>query len=273
MDYIQYKSDRYAYIFQVLFYSIMLYLGINYTKFYFSMDKEFGIIEFAGAFGLFITSLVLFVAAKNYKYLNPGFKDYRFFLLSFASVAFFWAAGEEISWGQHMFKTVTPDWLAEINGQKETNLHNINKKFFDRTLERLIAILTMITAIQHFRKKEMFLGFRLPTFFLNLALFTIMLYRKNDGIHWEVWSVSYFVFLLYPIRAILDKDQRSLVVILFTMILMCTWVYFLVGNMDTLYRSPNFYHEIRETSFSILTVFFAYQILQDVKNHYIGKQI
>ena len=59
-----------------------------------------------------------------------------------------------------MFGTVTPEWLAEINGQKETNIHNINKKFFDRWLERLTALLGIISAIAHFRGKDRFLSFK-----------------------------------------------------------------------------------------------------------------
>jgi len=35
-------------------------------------------------------------------------------------------AGEEISWGQRVFSVVTPSYLAAINVQGETNLHNID---------------------------------------------------------------------------------------------------------------------------------------------------
>lgn len=34
-------------------------------------------------------------------------------------------AGEEASWGQHLFGWSTPDGWAEVNDQQETNLHNI----------------------------------------------------------------------------------------------------------------------------------------------------
>lgn len=33
-------------------------------------------------------------------------------------------AGEEMSWGQHLFEWSTPEAWQEINNQKETNLHN-----------------------------------------------------------------------------------------------------------------------------------------------------
>ena len=35
-------------------------------------------------------------------------------------------AGEEISWGQHIFYWDTPEYWAEMNDQQETNLHNMS---------------------------------------------------------------------------------------------------------------------------------------------------
>ena len=35
-------------------------------------------------------------------------------------------AGEEASWGQHHFGWSTPDYLAAVNKQQETNIHNIS---------------------------------------------------------------------------------------------------------------------------------------------------
>lgn len=43
-----------------------------------------------------------------------------------ASLAFFVFCGEEISWGQRIFNIETPEDLAAINNQDETNLHNID---------------------------------------------------------------------------------------------------------------------------------------------------
>lgn len=41
------------------------------------------------------------------------------------ALLFLMLAGEEISWGQRIFKVVTPAWFAHNNMQTETNLHNI----------------------------------------------------------------------------------------------------------------------------------------------------
>jgi hypothetical protein len=38
-------------------------------------------------------------------------------------------AGEETSWGQHIFNWSTPDYWATINDQRETNIHNMSSWF------------------------------------------------------------------------------------------------------------------------------------------------
>jgi len=57
-----------------------------------------------------------------------------------------WVTGEEISWGQHMFGWGTPDPLAEVNDQKETNLHNTSHWFFTTPL-RILEIAVLIGGI------------------------------------------------------------------------------------------------------------------------------
>ena len=41
------------------------------------------------------------------------------------AVLFFFAAGEEISWGQRIFNIQSGDFFLENNKQAETNLHNL----------------------------------------------------------------------------------------------------------------------------------------------------
>lgn len=42
-----------------------------------------------------------------------------------AMIGVFFAAGEEISWGQRIFHWLTPGGLIDVNNQGETNIHNI----------------------------------------------------------------------------------------------------------------------------------------------------
>ena len=41
-----------------------------------------------------------------------------------AALASFYVAGEEVSWGQHIFDWGTPEFWSGVNDQNETNLHN-----------------------------------------------------------------------------------------------------------------------------------------------------
>lgn len=49
---------------------------------------------------------------------------YLYGWVALAAIACFYVAGEEVSWGQHLFGWATPEFWAEVNDQQETNLHN-----------------------------------------------------------------------------------------------------------------------------------------------------
>ena len=46
------------------------------------------------------------------------------FWFALAAVCCFYVAGEEVSWGQHIWNWTTPEYWSEVNDQQETNLHN-----------------------------------------------------------------------------------------------------------------------------------------------------
>jgi hypothetical protein len=52
-------------------------------------------------------------------------------------------AGEELSWGQHLFGWGTPAYLESINDQEETNLHNISS-WFDQKPRMLLEFWVLI---------------------------------------------------------------------------------------------------------------------------------
>lgn len=65
------------------------------------------------------------IAAGFYAFFKGRFprRWLRWWILCWA-LACIYFAGEECSWGQHYFGWETPETLAEINKQDETNLHN-----------------------------------------------------------------------------------------------------------------------------------------------------
>ncbi|MEA1937870.1 MAG: hypothetical protein U9N14_02105 [Pseudomonadota bacterium] len=64
-----------------------------------------------------------------------------FFIVVFGSV---FVAGEELSWGQHMFGWETPDWVKAVNKQDETNLHNIFERALDQKLRGISSIVIFV---------------------------------------------------------------------------------------------------------------------------------
>jgi hypothetical protein len=59
--------------------------------------------------------------------------------LTLAAVCCVYVAGEEISWGQHLFEWVTPEYWMAVNDQNETNLHNLSS-WFDQKPRLLLEV-------------------------------------------------------------------------------------------------------------------------------------
>lgn len=91
---------------------------------YFQLEfaAEDRLVENGTAFFLLVASLVLAVRAARL-----GARGLRLAagLTTLYALLFFFAAGEEISWGQRIIGWETGDFFAENNYQGETNLHNL----------------------------------------------------------------------------------------------------------------------------------------------------
>ena len=83
-----------------------------------SEDRAFEWLGFAGFVGAGILSVLI--------YRQRG-KVPAWIMLYFLGIGLFYlvCAGEEISWGQRVFGWETPEGIAAINEQGETNLHNL----------------------------------------------------------------------------------------------------------------------------------------------------
>jgi hypothetical protein len=79
-------------------------------------------------------------------------------------------AGEEVSWGQHIFGWTTPEFWSGVNDQNETNLHNTSS-WLDQKPRLLLYIGIVVTGIivPALRKwKPGFIEGRLPSYLLVL---------------------------------------------------------------------------------------------------------
>jgi hypothetical protein len=116
----------------VIAYYMILFVGLVYSPFYEASlelanggDKrniyETAFIEHLEA----ILWMVGFVSYGLLALINR--RDHAPFIwpLFFAFICFF-AFGEELSWGQHLFQYETPESVTEINAQGELNFHNLH---------------------------------------------------------------------------------------------------------------------------------------------------
>lgn len=127
------------------------------------------------------------------------------------TLLFFFAAGEEISWGQRIFGWETNEYFMERNAQGETNLHNlvvgetkINKLIFSQLLTLVMAIYLLIVPLLYGRVswiRRLIDGFAVPVvqghhalvfILLTLVIMVIPAERK-----WEVYELGFgMMFIL-----------------------------------------------------------------------------
>lgn len=84
--------------------------------------QEDGVVEWLTVLGLILGSVTcfyrLFILRKQRK---PWF----LFVVFIMGLGLFFAAGEEISWGQRIFHIQSSEFFLKNNAQGETNLHNL----------------------------------------------------------------------------------------------------------------------------------------------------
>ena len=258
----QSKLTNKVFYINCLAYFVLLLMFLKFNDWYHWLDGEDGPIENIGALFLFIASVYLFLLSKHRFKNNSTLIEWG--VVGLAALAFFWAAGEEISWGQRLFGLATPEWLAQINGQKETNLHNINKKFFDRAVEHINWIMVLIPTIFHLLGKKKLFGFTVPHHAIVLAFVILPTYHQFDNMRLEFYHLVYPLFFVCIIASILKKDIEAIklqilttITIVSILIIHSQFSQFFLGN-------PNIHNEIRESIFSYLCLGYALQLHSEV---------
>ncbi|HCN27878.1 MAG TPA: hypothetical protein DIT64_03660 [Verrucomicrobiales bacterium] len=125
--------------------------ALNWEK---DLYREYGLIE-----NLTVAFLAAAIVLSLRSLRRADGLVHRAWLLLLAAGAFVFL-GEEISWGQHYFKWVTPEEWKEMNRQGETNLHNIKggvEYFFTKVAREGLSLATIIGGILvplHLRRKK-----------------------------------------------------------------------------------------------------------------------
>ena len=138
---------------------VTIIIAIGYLLFYTNSAQfewfiqEDGVAEWLTVAGLLLGSIVCFYRLG--RLMKTRSKWFLFVTFGLGLFLFF-AAGEEISWGQRIFGISTPEYFQQHNAQQETNLHNLvvdgvklNKLIFSVILVSLLSIFLLIVPIVH----------------------------------------------------------------------------------------------------------------------------
>ena len=107
---------------------VLIILAVGYILFYTNVHRfeayvqEDGIVEWLTVLGLVLGCIVCL--RRFFALLKK--RTAWFLIVTFGlALLLFFAAGEEISWGQRIFHIKSSEFFKERNSQGETNLHNL----------------------------------------------------------------------------------------------------------------------------------------------------
>lgn len=127
----------------LVIYGLFLYLNSG-NEVFLNYVREDGLIEYLTSIFLFLCSLVCLYRVFIYRRTKIHFRTVTWAVLAFL---FFFAAGDEISWGQRIFGIESGEFFLAHNKQSETNIHNlvvngksVNVIIFSRLLFLILTV-------------------------------------------------------------------------------------------------------------------------------------
>ena len=210
------KQDRWGYILLSFILLSALIIGLtNENVFNERFAEEDGIVENMTALALLGVAILCGYRLIRYKSAHKWA-----WLLGTATftLLFFFAAGEEISWGQRIFGWQTSDYFMERNAQQETNIHNLvvgdtklNKLIFSQLLSVAMVIYLLLLPILYRRVrwiKNITDKFAIPVvqwhhtmaFILVTVLVLIIPPERKWEVYEMVFGIIFFLIFLNPLN-------------------------------------------------------------------------
>ncbi|QNF33151.1 hypothetical protein HUW51_10590 [Adhaeribacter swui] len=147
-------------------------------------------------------------------------------LLGIAAFSFF-AAGEELSWGQRILNLESSDFFKKNNAQHETNFHNlivggqsVNLLIFSRLLILVAAIYLLVLPVIYRRSAVVFSfinqagvpvarGYQIVAFLLVFVLISLCPLGKRAELLEFGGCCLYFLIVLYPANKTIYRVSAS----------------------------------------------------------------
>ena len=134
------------------------YCQINFFE---SFLYENGFVENLQSLFLIVSIYFLIISFQKF-----NLKKFIKIFLIIKVLALIYYLGEEISWGQHLFKWGSPEFFLDNNNQGETNLHNMSN-LLDQLPRTLVMLwCSLIPVIFYFIKKNFYLNYQIKLIFL-----------------------------------------------------------------------------------------------------------
>ncbi len=116
------------------------------------VSDETGVGENLTAILFILAGILAFMVAKRGDAIPLRWLQIAFYAIAVLAIL---VAGEEWSWGQHFAGWGTPDWVADLNKQNETNIHNMADRVLDQKPRAIISIVILIfgVLVPLFRRK------------------------------------------------------------------------------------------------------------------------
>ncbi len=217
------NSDKIAYGFLISIFGLSLYFDITDPDFFDTVfSAEDGIVEYLTAVMLFSVSMLCCVRFfKLWRFTSVGWK---MGVLGFA-LLFFFATGEEISWGQRIFNIESGDFFVNNNAQGETNLHNlvvdgkkVNKIIFSQLLMVIMALYLIVIPLLYRKNawlKKLMDRFAVPVVrwhhTLAFITATLLILVHTSGRKWETYELAFgvifFLIFLHPLNAFIYRKS------------------------------------------------------------------
>ena len=235
-------------------YILITDLSIRQLVWFSHLTDEDSYIENLTAILLFLAGLLLVIVASTERRIFPRC------IYVLGCVAFMFAAGEEISWGQRIFDFETPENLMNLNEQNEFNIHNmrINQysvpRIFDAIYINGTFVFCIIICAAFFCNKKAFFRIPLPSIPLMLS-FLVMLSHRPPYRH--TFTMEKELLLIFIIYTLFSNKISLTIYTTATMILVLVVPY--IYHHDNIYM---YNEEVREFLFSLCYFFYSLELLQ-----------
>jgi hypothetical protein len=116
------KHKKVIFWLPVFLFLVFLSFRIINKEQYFYFIQEDGLVEYLQSFFYLLAAVLAAIIADHF-FKNTQKKLAVVYLLF--SLALFFVAGEEISWGQRIFNLENPNFFSQHNRQEEISIHNL----------------------------------------------------------------------------------------------------------------------------------------------------